>query len=304
MPGTQNYLLDIHRDKYYDWARQKIIDENDICEYSTWVKPGEYSCTLHQKGFKIFIPKIDIDINDEYAVDDPYSVDLDDSAFHKARVESTLYLIGSIFGKDDRFRLLDVGCGRGYITDQICKTFPHSELSALDYSVSAIDFAIENFKKIDFIVADAYNLPYTEGYFNIIICNNIWEHVPDPLNILKSIKRSLKQGGYLLISTPSRYRISSLIRILMRKPIQLISKMHITEYSIGQLKEQLKYGGFETVKIYGKKNYKIIGIKQWVIYCIIKPFLKLLLTCIRLSPYMLESTVYILAKKEKYVSVK
>ena len=141
----------------------------------------------------------------------------------------------------------------------------------------------------------SHNLPYAKDYYDIIICNNIWEHVPDPLNMLKEMKRVLKKGGHLIISTPSRYRIENILRRLIGKPVKFMSNKHITEYSVGQVIEQLKHNGFKTIKIYSKKNYKIEGIKSRIIYGFIKSILKSLVVCLKLSPHMLESTCYFLA---------
>jgi len=119
----------------------------------------------------------------------------------------------------------------------------------LDHSVSAIEYAHEHFPGIDFAVGDAYESPYAKGFFDVIVCNNLWEHVPDPLFLLSRIKRTLKPGGHLIISTPSRYRIDNLVRILRGKPVALISRHHVTEYTVGQIKEQLAYGGFEVKRV-------------------------------------------------------
>jgi 2-polyprenyl-3-methyl-5-hydroxy-6-metoxy-1,4-benzoquinol methylase len=272
---------------------------------------NEFSYKIHPNGFKVYSPphtinqattaaspETDIDITDEYAENDPYAFDMD-SVFHQTRIESTMRLIGSVFDNNDTFKLLDTGCGKGYITNQIHKIFPKSEISAMDYSVSAIDYAFNNFSGIDFVVADAYNLPYTTGYFDVVVCNNIWEHVPDPLHMLKAIKRVLRQDGHLIISTPSRYRLGNILRILTRKPVRFVSKMHVTEYSVSQVTEQLKFGGFETIKIYSEKNYKPKNsIERFLVYGIIKLVLKLVLKYFK-SPYSLESTCYFLAINSK-----
>jgi len=38
--------------------------------------------------------------------------------------------------------------------------------------------------KIDFAVGDAYESPYAKGFFDVVVCNNLWDHVPDPLFLL------------------------------------------------------------------------------------------------------------------------
>ena len=116
-------------------------------------------------------------------------------------------------------------------------------MSGLDYSVSAIKYANSNFKDIDFITGNAYNPPYSKDYFDVVIVNNLWEHVPDPLHLLSKISTIIKTNGYLIISTPRRYRTDNLERILLGKPIRTIFKHHDTEYYVGKFIGQLRFGG-------------------------------------------------------------
>lgn len=258
---------------------------------------------LHFKnpmGIKVFIENGDIEKYDEYFEGDPYGVGIKlKSLFYKRRETATLFLLDIALGKirGEGKRILDIGCGEGYITAAIKKAFPGCEIFALDQSISAIKKAVMSFKDIDFIVADAYLTPYERECFDIVVCNNLWEHVPDPLRLLVEISRITKPGGFLIISTPSRYRFSNLLRVLLGKPLEFMSKNHITEYSVGQVAEQLRYGGYQVEKIYtepinseSKKMFKRI-------------FHKLLITFVRLMgklinrPHDIESTIFFLARR-------
>jgi 2-polyprenyl-3-methyl-5-hydroxy-6-metoxy-1,4-benzoquinol methylase len=149
-------------------------------------------------------------------------------------------------------KILDLGCGRGHITAQILQKFPDAEISALDYSISAIEYATEHFPDIDFAVGDACGPPYSANYFDIVICNNLWEHVPDPLRLLHQARLIMRRRGYFVLSTPSRYRLANLVRVLRGKPVLFASNHHVTEYSVGQVMEQLRYGGFEVIRSYSR----------------------------------------------------
>ena len=81
------------------------------------------------------------------------------------------------------------------------------------------------------------------------MCNNLWEHLSDPMLLLSRIKQIIKPGGHLILSTPNRYRLRNLGRILSGKPVIFMSPHHVTEYTIGQVQEQLAYGGFETRRV-------------------------------------------------------
>ncbi|MGD8484186.1 MAG: class I SAM-dependent methyltransferase [Thioalkalispiraceae bacterium] len=281
--------------KYYDFTNNRPINLNsDGCALAEWrQRPKGCHFAKHPRGFKVFLPPDKIEACDEYAESDPYTVEQNlDGSFHSRRVELTVDLIRDAVGSlQDTPRILDLGCGQGHITEKIRQSLDRAEITGLDYSVSAIEYAHEHFPEIDFAVGDAYNNPYSPGYFDVVICNNLWEHVPDPLHLLSRIKRTIKPGGYLIISTPSRYRIGNLIRVLRGKPVTFMSKHHVTEYTVGQVKEQLGYGGFEV------KEVKTKPIPAWSIKMSIARSIFSRLISMLDSHHQLESTVFYLAKE-------
>jgi 2-polyprenyl-3-methyl-5-hydroxy-6-metoxy-1,4-benzoquinol methylase len=287
--------------KYYDWSQQRILTDSDGCPLSEWFQESErYSFAVHPSGFRIFLAPSDIELSDEYVGGDPYQVEVGiNSPFQQRRLEITLEMLNECLPKFENLRILDVACGEGHITAKIAEAFPEAEISGFDYSVSAIEHAIELYNKdnIDFIVANAYKLPYPPDYFQIVVCNNIWEHVHDPLLMLQGIISVMNRGGYLVISTPSRYRLYNLLRVLIGKSVQFMSKMHTTEYSVGQVIEQLHSCGLGVVSIKSKpipvqvRSLKSIIINKFI-YPTVKNYLKL-----TNSHHSLESTVFYLAQK-------
>lgn len=242
--------------KYYDRQRRRPLDmDNDGCSLDDWnQQAGMAPFARHPDGFPVFLPLETLEESDEYKDSDPYTVELDGvSQFHRRRLDCTLALIEEAAGQAHGVsKLLDLGCGQGHITARIKERFPDAEVSALDHSLSAIQYAVGRFPGIDFAVGDAYESPYADGYFDIVVCNNLWEHVPDPLRLLATIRRILKPGGCLILSTPSRYRLDSLLRVARGKPVNLMSEHHVTEYSVGQVLEQLAHGGFTVIRVSSK----------------------------------------------------
>lgn len=51
-------------------------------------------------------------------------------------------------------------------------------------------------------VADAYDLPYKNGEFDLVISGNLLEHLEMPLLAVQEMKRVVKVGGYVLIVAP------------------------------------------------------------------------------------------------------
>lgn len=279
-------------DKYYDYKLDKPIDiQNDGCNFNNWKEMGtDYPFALHNDGFKIFVNYASLSIDDEYSDIDPYTV-TENSNFHNRRLKGTIEMITMALNKinKENVKLLDIGCGMGYFTDIISNTFSNIDVTACDYSISAIKYANAHFPKIDFSVADIHELPYTEKYFDIIVLNNIFEHIPDIVSCLQKISKLLvNKNGYIIISTPSRYRMDNLIRILRHKKIQLISEYHVTEYSTGQVEEMLSYAGFDMLKIWSEPLKKTLSLTI---------FTKIV--SIFRNPILLESTVFYLASNTK-----
>jgi SAM-dependent methyltransferase len=292
--------------KYHAHTLNRDLDPaSDGCAMDQWrANPGRAAFAVHPKGFFVFLPFDRIAAMDEYRGDDPYALERDiGSGFHQNRIACTLELVQDALVERARAledgasagppRVLDLGCGRGYITALVRDRFPQAEISALDVSLSAIEAAAGRFPGIDFIVADAFDPPYRAGYFDLVICNNLWEHVPNPLHLLTKISRVLAPGGYVVISTPSRYRLGNIVRVLTGRAVNLISKLHVTEYSVGQVKEQLRHGGFDVVRVLSRRMRGGSPVRALVIFGI-GGFLKLIG-----SHHSLEGTVFFLARKTR-----
>jgi len=293
--GAEVARMRMRPEKYYSYKHSRLLDfERDGCSLEDWRKPQTKALFAeHPKGFPIFLPSDELAACDEYSDSDPYTVEQNiDGDFHNRRVNLTVNLLREALNyAGGKPRVLDLGCGQGHITEQMRIAFPEAELSGLDYSLSAIEYAHDHFPGIDFSVGNAYCAPYVEGYFDVVVCNNLWEHVADPLLLLKRISTILKSDGFLIISTPSRYRLANLLRILQGKPVTLMSKHHVTEYSVGQVIEQLSYGEFRVTKI-ASKPIKLNKFKAEMARQIISIVIKLVG-----SHHQLEATVFYLARK-------
>lgn len=278
-----------------------MLDSKDGCPLDQWLAGGNDSqFGIHPSGFRVFLDPSEIRLSDEYSEGDPYTVKDEtgqDNSFHRRRFDCTLQLVKEATNGDTTtLRICDLGCGQGHITAAIRKSYPNAETSGLDYSISAITRAAESYKDIDFVVANAYEPPYCPEYFDIVVCNNLWEHVPDPLRLLGAISRILRTDGSLIMSTPSRYRLRNLLGVLRGRPVALASNHHITEYSVGQVIEQLQFGGFETKVVSPPMQRSCNTLRDLVAFRILMPLLRLFLRSVR-SHHSLEETVFYLAKK-------
>lgn len=99
-------------------------------------------------------------------------------------------------------KILDVGAG----TVPYKKFFPHCIYKTHDfgeYQGQTKGPLLENWKygAIDYI-SDISHIPAKSSSFDIIICTEVFEHIPKPIEAIKEIARLLKPGGKLFLTAP------------------------------------------------------------------------------------------------------
>jgi len=88
--------------------------------------------------------------------------------------------------------ILVVGCAYGYEC-KACKDFGFKRVVGVDISKHAINEAKRTFPDIEFYVGDCCNLDiFNSNEFDVIMANNLLEHLPDPRKALKEFYRISK----------------------------------------------------------------------------------------------------------------
>jgi len=98
-------------------------------------------------------------------------------------------------------KVLDVGCGLTEFLHEIKKR-KKIEGYGIDYSRFAIEKAKSLYPEIKWIVGDAYNTKLEDNFFDIAIGSEIIEHLERPDLLIKEMNRVVKNGGYIVLSTP------------------------------------------------------------------------------------------------------
>ena len=230
-------------------------------------------------------------------LDNPYGLEID-SDFHFIRRSVTIALLKEYLDCSIQQQILDVGCGKGEISRIIKSTFPLAKIDAIDISVYAIEYSINTVPDINFFVGNATCFPFKSSYYDAIVCNNIYEHIENPISLLKNLQRSLKEEGVIIISTPNRYHIKNLFRCILGFPI-VIPKYHVTEYSIGQLYDHHVYCHLMIEKIllpsYKFENFKL---SNFILVQLIQPILNQYLKLIG-SRNRLGGLLFVISKKKR-----
>lgn len=117
--------------------------------------------------------------------------------FHKVTHQSALKHIK----KGDR--VLEVGCGEGVLAVMMAKV--GAKVTATDISTKNLSAAKDLAKKegveIEFLEADLENLPFQDSSFDIIVADNVLEHLPDFDKGLAEIKRVTNKKALIILPT-------------------------------------------------------------------------------------------------------
>jgi 2-polyprenyl-3-methyl-5-hydroxy-6-metoxy-1,4-benzoquinol methylase len=97
--------------------------------------------------------------------------------------------------------ILDVGCGEGFTMDRLLSTDGHLPIQGLDYDYLALVHAKDRLPHIVFQMGDVRRLPFGDDRFDMVLCLEVLEHLPDPLPALEELRRV--SCRHCLISVPN-----------------------------------------------------------------------------------------------------
>lgn len=96
-------------------------------------------------------------------------------------------------------RCLDLGCGVGVIAEQLCPAV--GWVVGMEMERSLIEQASSALNRVQ---GDGQRLPYGDAAFDVVVCAQVYEHVPDAGRLVAEIGRVLRPGGVCFFSGPNR----------------------------------------------------------------------------------------------------
>lgn len=144
---------------------------------------------------------------------------------------------------------LDVGCASGYMVSQICNEFPNAKYYGIDAYSKAIQYAKKHYPDIEFKVASADKLPFKDNSLDLIICYETIEHVLNPEDCLKEMKRVLSPKGKLVLAMDSGNLLFRAIWFFWENTKGKVWKgSHIHPFRHRELQELITKTGFNIEK--------------------------------------------------------
>lgn len=135
----------------------------------------------------------------------------------------------------DAARLLEIGCGTGFVLRGLREALPSAEVSGSEIFTTGLSYASRRSPGADLFQMDARRIPFRE-HFDLIGAFDVIEHIEDDEVVLSEILKALKPGGGILLTVPQHAWLWS--------PVDVFAG-HARRYTRKDLLAKLDAAGFE-----------------------------------------------------------
>jgi 2-polyprenyl-3-methyl-5-hydroxy-6-metoxy-1,4-benzoquinol methylase len=108
-------------------------------------------------------------------------------------------------------RALETGFGAGVYLPALAESY--REVVAADLDQAHIDHArplLGRYPNLRLVTDDITKSRLPEASFDLILCSEVLEHIPDTACVIDGLRRLLAPGGILILSTPQRHSLMEL----------------------------------------------------------------------------------------------
>ena len=145
-------------------------------------------------------------------------------------------------------RILDVGCGTGRLAEKL-RLRKKCYVVGIERDESAAKFAQQRCDKL--LIADVESLreiPFENGFFDIIVFADVLEHLLDPEAVLRKFKKYLSDSGYIFVSIPNVANWFIRLKLVAGKwnykEAGLLDKTHVRFFTLKTVKEMIQRCGY------------------------------------------------------------
>lgn len=146
-------------------------------------------------------------------------------------------------------KILDVGCASGWFLSEVSRAFPKASCHGVDLYKEAISYGSKRYKKLHLKQADAHILPFDDSVFDTIICCEVLEHVENPKQVLKEIRRVMTSDGSLVVEIDSGNFLFKLVWYWwtsLKKGVWVDA--HVHSFNIDKLNKLFEESGLTLVR--------------------------------------------------------
>lgn len=155
-------------------------------------------------------------------------------------------------------RVLDVGCGRGLLLEQLRRRGWDVQGTELSEQSAAYPRDVLG---IPVHIGDLVDLHFPSDHFDAVVLWHVLEHVPDPAVVLAEVARILRPGGIFLVAVPNFGSLEA--RLTRDKWFHLDVPRHLNHYTPAVLYRALAGAGLHARSVaYFSPEYDFFSFVQ------------------------------------------
>ena len=131
-------------------------------------------------------------------------------------------------------RVLEIGCGTGFVLSGVRAVFPQASLCASDIYTEGLGYAARRVPDAFLFQMDALHIPYHDE-FELIGAFDVIEHIDDDVVVLEQLWQACKAGGNVVLTVPQHRWLWSRMDDFAH---------HKRRYTRGELVQKLEHAGF------------------------------------------------------------
>ena len=127
-----------------------------------------------------------------------------DCAARSRKAEKIVRVLACERGDLAGVRMLEMGCGAGYMTRHfagVCREVVATDIDAPALQVARRQNGAPN---VFYVLMDAQSHALPSGVFDVVVCNHVYEHVPDDRRLMDEVYRLLAPGGICYFGAGNR----------------------------------------------------------------------------------------------------
>lgn len=185
-------------------------------------------------GVRCYAPTLAVQ-NDDYP-HEAFSIlyELEEDNFWFQSRNKIIQNITKKYVKEEDAKFLEIGCGTGFVLQNLNKKFPSFSFFGSEIHLEGIKFAKKRVPNATFIQLDATEMPF-ENEFDAIGAFDVLEHIDADTAVMKGIYKALKPDGHFIITVPQHQFMWSINDDIA---------FHKRRYSRIEMLEKLKNEGF------------------------------------------------------------
>jgi 2-polyprenyl-3-methyl-5-hydroxy-6-metoxy-1,4-benzoquinol methylase len=167
-------------------------------------------------------------------------------------------------------RVLEVGCGRGGFRANLAAS---AEVWGVEPFADAAKIASGYLTRVLVGKYEDVQSQLPDAAFDLIICNDVIEHMADDAGFLQAIRQKMQPGGYLMGSVPNMRNLPVLQALVFNKDWEyqdagVLDRTHLRFYTDKSLGILLARAGFDVTKFGGINRH--VGSPNWIMRCLLK----------------------------------